>query len=118
MAPPPACGHPLGDLLMRLWENHEESQSLDLVLRDGAKISADYFSASLSGPMFGVFAKEDTGIHVLEILAWDDIARFSIRDDGIGMYVTPAHPSFWTRSRIHVAVVSHGYPVFGQDAGL
>ncbi|MFT5523999.1 MAG: hypothetical protein ACI9G1_001874 [Pirellulaceae bacterium] len=79
--PPPAMiGHPLGDLLLKLWNQTDESQSVDLFVKDGATITIERYSGSLSSPEFGVFAVDEAGSYTIISIPWTEIARFQIRN--------------------------------------
>jgi hypothetical protein len=79
--PPPATiGHPLGDLLLKIWDQTDESQSVDLIAKDGTTITIERYSGSLSNPEFGVFAVDEAGSHTIITIPWGEVARFQIRD--------------------------------------
>ena len=65
---------------MKLWDEADDGQGIELILKDGTVVQADYFSRSQSGEQFGIFAADESGAHVIAVVAWDDVARFMIRD--------------------------------------
>ncbi len=79
-APPPVCGHALGDLLMQLWEQAGDGRTVELTMKDKSTVSAGFFSASLSSTQYGVFAIHEDGDNSVLVVSWDDVARFRIRN--------------------------------------
>jgi len=72
--------HPTAAMLRRLWQERQDGAVIELQLKDGSLLTPDRFAESSCDQDLGIFASKDSeGGYLLSAVAWDSIARISVR---------------------------------------
>jgi DNA-directed RNA polymerase subunit RPC12/RpoP len=76
-----AQGHPLAELVAKLWATKGEETKVELRLTGGDTLAPDYFVKGLSRGTHGVFgAKAGDGNWTLTVVRWDAVERVVLKD--------------------------------------
>ncbi len=76
-----AQGHPLAELVAKLWATKGEETKVELRLSGGDTLVPDYFVKGLSRGAHGVFgAKAGDGNWTLTVVRWDAVERVVLKD--------------------------------------
>jgi hypothetical protein len=75
-----AAGHPLGEIIAKLWAAKDDDAKFELQLKGGEILTPDYFAAKLSRHSHGVFAgKGADGNWTVTVVPWDSVERVLLR---------------------------------------
>ncbi len=78
--PPAPHGHPLAALFERIWEESDREAVVELELKTGERIAPLNYAHDVSRGQFGIFAiRAHDGTHTVTVIAWDDIARITVK---------------------------------------
>ena len=82
--PLPKTGHPLAEIIRKLWAEARGAGTLEVQVTGGAPFLAESFSPELSQREYGVFAvRDEKGDEQVTILPWSDVRQVVVRGLGV-----------------------------------